>query len=68
MAPCRRRRGKQVLEFFSAVGEVAALGAVERIAEGGEGGGGALGFTQGTPGNQTCRKGAGEEEEGKSMQ
>lgn len=53
LAACGGGRGEQALEFFVTVGEVSALRAVEWIAEGREGWGGALGLAEGTSWVQT---------------
>lgn len=54
LAACGRGQSEQAPEFFISVAEVPALGAVERVAEGGQRRGGALGLAEGTSGVQTC--------------
>lgn len=54
LAACGGGQSKQAPEFFISVAEVPALGAVERVAEGGQRRGGALGLAEGTSGVQTC--------------
>lgn len=49
MAAPGRGRGQQALELLVGVGDVTALRAVEGVAEGGEGGGRALGLAEGAP-------------------
>lgn len=61
LAACRRGQSEQAPEFFISVAEVSALGAVERVAEGGQRRGGALGLAEGTPGVQTCNTGSDED-------
>lgn len=53
LAARRRGRGQQAAQLLAAVGEVSALRAVERVAEGRQRRRGALGLAEGTPGVQT---------------
>lgn len=59
-----RGQSEQAPEFFISVGEVSALGAVERITEGRQRRGGALGLAEGTPGVQTWNTGGDGEKHG----